>query len=267
MPSQPNRAQSLCLSLLAPPFSLSLSHSFGYSDTFCLYKAFRILSFNPLGVIIVILVEQMKNKLFLCFRPVTIETETQSNDRAFTRRTVANHIIAKVSVINKSPFSSCESPKYSEKVIHDRKRDTKKKSFSGVVKAVLFEVSLRKKARDRKALQLKVGSKSSDSSESDGISKSPNTNSHSFESSSSSCSSLDLSPNKCCDSQLINLSSLNLKKQSINKESGVSSSKAGLLLILIILSFTIFCGRLCAMLFTWLWLYLMSRRRREIAGR
>ncbi|KAI8005966.1 hypothetical protein LOK49_LG07G02349 [Camellia lanceoleosa] len=213
----------------------------------------------------------MKNKLFLCFRPVTIETETQSNDRAFTRSTVANHIVAKVSVINKSPFPSCESSKYSEKVIHDRKRDTKKKSFSGVVKAVLFEVSLRKKARDRKALQLKVGSKSSDSSESDlfsEISKSPNTNSHSFESSSSSCSSLDLSPNnKCCDSQLINLSSLNLKKQSINKESGVSSSKAGLLLILIILSFTIFCGRLCAMLFTWLWLYLMSRRRQEIAGR
>ncbi|CAL5342514.1 unnamed protein product [Camellia sinensis] len=228
------------------------------------------MSFNPLGVIIVILVEQMKNKLFLCFRPVAIETETQSNDRAFTRRTVANQIIAKVSVINKSPFSSCESSKYSEKVIHDRKRDTKKKSFSGVVKAVLFEVSLRKKARDRKALQLKVGSKISDSSESDlfsGISKSPNTNSHSFESSSSSCPSLDLSPNKCCDSQLINLSSLNLKKQSINKESGVSSSKAGLLLILIILSFTIFCGRLRAMLFTWLWLYLMSRRRREIAGR
>ncbi|PSS05775.1 Pituitary-specific positive transcription factor 1 like [Actinidia chinensis var. chinensis] len=187
----------------------------------------------------------MKNKLFLCFRPIGIETETEPNqsvcfdDGVFTCIPVSNHRAEKISDV-KSTVSTVEKSNCSKNEVHS-------KSFSGFVKAIMFEISLKKKARKKQVLQIGTGS---NRSKSDLIpEKSPNTKSQGFKRDSIEYSSTSNSRS----------SPSNQKKQSILN--GSKQSETGLFLILISLAITMFLGRFYAVIFTLLGLYSMSRRR------
>ncbi|GFZ05577.1 hypothetical protein Acr_17g0011490 [Actinidia rufa] len=189
----------------------------------------------------------MKNKLFLCFRPIGIETETEPNqsvcfdDGVFTCIPVSNHRAEKNSAV-KSTVSTVEKSNCSKNEVHG-------KSFSGFVKAIMFEISLKKKARKNQVLQIETGSNRSKSDSIPEKSKSPNTKYQSIKRDSifySSTSNSRSSPS-------------NQKKQSILN--GSKPSETGLFLILISLAITVFLGRFYAVIFTLLGLYSISRRR------
>ncbi|XAR55441.1 hypothetical protein NMG60_11035510 [Bertholletia excelsa] len=209
----------------------------------------------------------MKNKLFLCFRPMAVEPESKPtgnpclDDRVFTCIAVARHRDSSFSLVE-SPVSAAVRTKCSEK------RDPSK-SFSGAVRAVLFEISLKRKYHNRKSQNL-LGSSSSESSRSEGfsdVSKSANVNPDSSSikidsPASISCSSLQ-SPNQKKRSIGLQQRSIGLQKQSKlqsgDKVRSCSSSNAGLLLIFVALAITVFYGRICSILFTSLCLFILCR--------
>ncbi|CAL5336616.1 unnamed protein product [Camellia sinensis] len=214
----------------------------------------------------------MKSKFF-CFRPLGIETESEPNgpdcfgDRAFTCITLPNYKDAKISV-SKSPVLDSENLKSSKISI----KSDSSRLFSRVLKAVLFEISLRKKAGKRKAPQLMLGSESSDSNPSKSPEntdtdlrrikgKSPTTSKNSSDKKSSSKTQSNSSKQrKQRTRDCPELKTQNNVTSTSTSSSSSSSSNSGFLLILIALLTTVFCGRVCAILFTCLFLYFLPRR-------
>jgi len=148
------------------------------------------------------------------------------------------------------------------KLVRGKKR-RRSKSFSGFG---LFEISLKKKSGDKKTIQIVADSRTSGSSKSDApFSDTSKSSAPTLSSSSSSDSSVTpkTSPEETKDVRT-EPCSLHHKKQSIDKGpkrrencliNGRHNSYEGMLLILINLVITVFYGRLCAVLFTCLFLY------------
>ncbi|KAK9266355.1 hypothetical protein L1049_023788 [Liquidambar formosana] len=191
-----------------------------------------------------------RNKLLLCFRPVVMEVDLESDG------TVADKVFTYLAVENKggAKISTMESRDCSPVSDETGRRPTGKRGFSRVVKAILFQTSLSKRARDRKVRQDSCGSKSSN------LSTESNTNSIAFSSAaSSSSSSCPISESNSFRSDCIS------QKQSVDNQlkktfMDWSSFNFGLYLLLITLTVTILWGKLCAILFTSMWLYFLPRR-------
>ncbi|GAB4825040.1 hypothetical protein Ancab_007913 [Ancistrocladus abbreviatus] len=83
-----------------------------------------------------------RNKFFLCFRPIDIESEPVdcSSDR----------VLSYISVADKDDMIKENKNKHKEPTSALDRTPRSRRSFSGVVKAVLFETSLSKRVRERK---------------------------------------------------------------------------------------------------------------------
>ncbi|KAF7141394.1 hypothetical protein RHSIM_Rhsim06G0153900 [Rhododendron simsii] len=221
----------------------------------------------------------MKKKLFLCFQPIAVKIETESvgpdsfDDRiSSVPTTPAKSRSPKTCFLKKSPVSAVERSRFSEKEIPEKKRG-RRKSFSGFA---LFEISLKKKAGDKKASikivedsRIRDSSKRRDALFSDAAPKSspPPTLS------SSSTNSLPTPKTPSEENkdfptepstpliQKKHLIHQGHRKSETKVINGLRNSYEGMLLILINLVITVFYGRLCAVLFTCLFLYSICRLR------
>ncbi|KAJ0053298.1 hypothetical protein Pint_02136 [Pistacia integerrima] len=220
-----------------------------------------------------------RNKFLLCFRPVVdmdlvLETEG-GTDRSRKNQTL-KYIAAENNYSASEDNQSSKISKNSMVIRHPSQR-----TFSKVIKAVLFETILAKRVHDGKNLSqdsFKSSSGRSFSRQRSGDDKSVNransvdtlnfqeikTNQVLFSqlsigSSSSSCStSTSLSEPKRQNQNSNNNSLVKRRKKDYMGSS--SSLNYAIILLLLSLSFTILWGRLCAILFTSIWLYFVPRQ-------
>ncbi|XP_058220187.1 uncharacterized protein LOC131330581 [Rhododendron vialii] len=219
----------------------------------------------------------MKKKLFLCFRPIAVKIETKSvgpdsfDDRiSSTPATPAKSRSPKTCFLKKSPVSAVERSRFSEKEISEKKR-VRSKSFSGFA---LLEISLKKKAGEKKAsIKIVEDSRISDSSKRDALFShaAPKSSPPTLSSSSTNSLPTPKTPsegNK--DFPTEPSTPLTQKKHIIHQGhrksettviNGLRNSYEGMLLILVNLVITVFYGRLCAVLFSCLFLYSICRLR------
>ncbi|KAF8409383.1 hypothetical protein HHK36_005458 [Tetracentron sinense] len=248
-----------------------------------------------------------KDKFLLCFRPVVMEGAIDSDRNVgsgnplFTYIAVAdkgNLMIPAIlsSLPEKTSMVPAGETKVPEGETVDRRRKRKaRKLLSQILKAVVFESSLRKKTRNKKDQQnSSYRSKCNLSAKNDKISDVtdeesvhrkledddrktvPTGSSQSSSSSfSSSCSSSVASTSQISESK--NSRSLSERKKSCRSNSFepkqnnsvqelgqkpkkmVAGYYSGLYLLLISLSVMVFWGRVCAVLCTATWLYFVSR--------
>lgn len=219
----------------------------------------------------------MKKKLFLCFRPIAVKIETESvgpdsfDDQISSAPTTpANSTGPKTCFLKKSPVSAVERSRFSEKEIPKKKKG-RSKSFSGFA---LFEISLKKKAGDKKAsIKIVEDSRISDSSKRDALfsDAAPKSSPPTLSSSSTNSLPTPKTPSEENKDFPTEPSTPLIQKKHIIQQgrrksetkviNGLRNSYEGMLLILINLLITVFYGRLCAVVFTCLFLYSICRLR------
>ncbi|CAK9144607.1 unnamed protein product [Ilex paraguariensis] len=245
-----------------------------------------------------------RNKLFSCFRQVADDdSSVKRNGHGGSDDQVLNYIVIggggnKGSVLVPKVWNSMCEEKSEESLDGDvagaGKRSTKKRlhrSFSRVLKAVLFDTSLAMEIRNRKSRKNLFGIKSNQSSKREKISNSIKEKPTSKQSSDvndllrmdSSSSSLEFSSStitsssfsSSCTSSSITSNSRSFIANSMDIKQGYKqtstitkktrdcghyfSSNIGLCLILVCLLVLIFWGRTCAILCTSTWLFFARR--------
>ncbi|OMO92638.1 hypothetical protein CCACVL1_06795 [Corchorus capsularis] len=225
-----------------------------------------------------------RNKFLLCFRPV-VDVDLMIESKAVSvHRSENQALTAYVGVKNKDDMKpstavlSSVSDAENSIVVH---RPTKK-TFSQVVKAVVFEIVLAKRVRERKAIDQrsyswKHNSKLSKSADKvlsgkgiqDTLSKSESVSSLSSYSSSSS-SSPSSSPNSTQKPERQNLQknddtcrNYQQERELKTKQEGSSRNNNAIYLLLVSLAVTIFWGKICAILFTSIWLYFVPQQQQS----
>ncbi|XP_050384068.1 uncharacterized protein LOC126800704 [Argentina anserina] len=219
-----------------------------------------------------------RSKFLLCFRPVVdmemvVESKGVVVDRPTRRartKPIENTKVERTKVVEvreeeeevevKAPLTKTMSLDRQCSMISSQcskvPRSRHNRTFSRVIKAVVFETILAKKVRDGRAFrQDSFGSKrrgSSLSLESDELMTTPSeTNARQVRvSSSSNPDSAKQSPKNQEDS---------VRKLKKN-EKGSCELHSGIYLLLISLGITVFWGRVLAILFTSIWLYFISWR-------
>ncbi|KAI8551819.1 hypothetical protein RHMOL_Rhmol06G0216200 [Rhododendron molle] len=218
----------------------------------------------------------MKKKLFLCFRPIAVKIETESlgpdsfDDHISSAPTTpAKSRSPKTCFLTKSPVSTVERSRFLEKEIPEKKRG-RSKPFSGFA---LFEISLKKKAGDKKAsVEIVEDSRISDSSKRDApFFDAPRSSPPTLSSSSPNSLPTPETPSEENKDFPTEPSTPLIQKKHIIHQgrrksetkviNGLRNSYEGMLLILINLVITVFYGRLCAVLFSCLFLYSICRLR------
>ncbi|XP_022749078.1 uncharacterized protein LOC111298616 [Durio zibethinus] len=231
-----------------------------------------------------------RNKFLLCFRPVAdMDLMLESNALVVDRS--QNHQALTYVGVNKKEDMK---PSATQSSVSDTKDSIRihrpgKKTFSQVIKAVVFEIVLDRRVRRRKGIDqesysskhnfpLSSRDKLLDSSFDESVNKVSagkgtvcRSNSVSSGSScSSSSSSSSSSPNstlKAKRQQLqnsYNTYSNHQEDEKKTKEEGTdrgSCSNNAIFLLLISLAVTIFCGKFCAILFTSIWLYFFPQQQ------
>ncbi|KAK6241609.1 hypothetical protein SCA6_006998 [Theobroma cacao] len=230
-----------------------------------------------------------RNKFLLCFRPV-VDMDVMLESKAVVVDRSQNQASTYVGVKNKEDIK----PSMTKSSVSDTENSIVilrpgKKTFSQVIKAVVFEIILVKRVLDRKVIH--QGSYSSKHSfplssrdklldaslgksvnkvlagkeNRDTISKSNSASSVSSCSSSSSSSS----PNSTQNQKRQKLqnkntysnhreSEMNPKHEQIDRG---SSSNSAIFLLLASLAVTIFWGKICAIFFTSMWLYFLPHQQ------
>ncbi|KAG5545460.1 hypothetical protein RHGRI_017824 [Rhododendron griersonianum] len=219
----------------------------------------------------------MKKKLFLCFRPIAVKIETESvgpdsfDDHISSAPTTpAKSRSPKTCFLKKSPVSAVKRSRFSDKEIPEKKRG-RSKSFSGFA---LFEISLKKKAGDKKAsVKIVEDSRISDSTKRDALfsDAAPKSSPPTLSSSSTNSLPTPKTPSEENKDFPTEPSTPVIQKKHIIHQgrrksetkviNGLRNSYEGMLLILINLVITVFYGRLCAVLFSCLFLYSIYRLR------
>ncbi|XVF44507.1 hypothetical protein PTKIN_Ptkin02bG0128800 [Pterospermum kingtungense] len=214
-----------------------------------------------------------RNKFLLCFRPVVNMDLMLESKAVVVDRSQKHQALKYDGVKNKEdmkPSTTKSSVSDTEKSITIHR--TGKKRFSQAIKAVVFEIFLAKMVRDRKGND--QGSYSSkhhfpisshpkllDTS----VGKSVNTGlAISRSNSVSSISSTSSSSSAPHPTQLQNTNTNHKQPKRKAKQERTyrsSISNTAILSLFISLALTIFCGKICAILFTSIWLYFLHHQR------
>ncbi|XWS68558.1 hypothetical protein CRYUN_Cryun04dG0100300 [Craigia yunnanensis] len=222
-----------------------------------------------------------RNKFLLCFRPV-VDMDLMPESKAVVADRSQNHqALTYVGVENKEnmkPPTTKSSVSDTEKLITIHR--TGKKTFSQVIKAVVFEILLAKRVRDRKDIDqgsysskhnfpLSSHDKLLDTRVDESVNKVLAISKSSSVSSISCSSSSYSSPNSTQKPKRQQLQNSNTYRNHQEREMNpkqermyrVSSSNSATLLLLISLAVTIFWGKICAILFTSIWLYFLPHQQ------
>ncbi|KAF5746016.1 hypothetical protein HS088_TW06G00181 [Tripterygium wilfordii] len=192
-----------------------------------------------------------KNKFLPCFRPVVVDHVDLVLE--------SKGAVEKDSMIKSSTLEG----KKSENPMTVR---PPKRKLSRAIKAVVFEMILAKRARDRRVSrenlrQSKQVSSSTNITVSDNDDASKNRvfdSPREIKSNSGSSSSWSFDSSS---SLSISKSELKIDVSKDRKSSYSITLNSGIYLLLLSLTLTILWGKLCAILFTTIWLYLLPRRR------
>ncbi|XP_021289213.1 uncharacterized protein LOC110420278 [Herrania umbratica] len=227
-----------------------------------------------------------RNKFLLCFRPV-VDMDVMLESKAVVVDRSQNQASTYVGVKNREDFK----PSMTKSSVSDTENSIVihrpgKKTFSQVIKAVVFEIILVKRVLDRKVIH--QGSYSSkhnfplscrDKLLDESLGKSVNkalackeiqdtiSKSNSV-SSVSSCSSSS-SPNSTQNQKRQKLQNKNTYSNHREREMNPkdeqidrgSSSNSAIPLLLVSLAVTIFWGKICAIFFTSIWLYFLPHQQ------
>ncbi|KAJ4847889.1 hypothetical protein Tsubulata_011620, partial [Turnera subulata] len=215
-----------------------------------------------------------RNKFLLCFRPVAdmeqlvLESKGGGVGRSLKKMEMKRSLSTPCLSHN-----SCSSTSTSPQNLLGLHRDhSPKRTFSRVMKAVLFETVLSKRVRDRKALcqdSKHSASPTKDDDQKKGIISpihAQEIESNSMRLSSPSLSSSGPSPNNLRKA----LSYQELRGMMMKPTPKNKADRSGLYMFLICLTLTIFGGKLCAILLTSFCLYFLPHRREKnhnISGR
>ncbi|KAA3482695.1 CDK5 and ABL1 enzyme substrate 2-like [Gossypium australe] len=201
-----------------------------------------------------------RNKFLLCFRPVVdmdlmldpkaVVVGPSQNRRALTYLTVKN----KADILKPSTPQSSSSDTENSIMVHR----PGKKRFSHVIKAVVFEILLAKRVKDRKDIPLSSHGKLLDASADESVNKVS-----AAEGVQGTVSKPNSVPNSTQKTSKHQEPEMKPKQEGIQKScsSSSSSSSNAIFMLVISLAVTIFWGKICAILLTSIWLYFLPHHQ------
>ncbi|KAB2042386.1 hypothetical protein ES319_D02G212700v1 [Gossypium barbadense] len=203
-----------------------------------------------------------RNKFLLCFRPVVdmdlmldpkaVVVDPSQNRRALTYLTVKN----KADIMKPSATQSSSSSSVSDTENSIMVHRPGKKRFSHVIKAVVFEILLAKRVKDRKGIPLSSHGKLLDTSADESVNKVP-----AAEGVQSTVSKPNSVPNSTQKTSKHQEPEMKPKQEGIQKSCSSSSSSNAIFMLVISLAVTIFWGKICAILLTSIWLYFLPHHQ------
>ncbi|KAL4272534.1 hypothetical protein GQ457_13G006500 [Hibiscus cannabinus] len=195
-----------------------------------------------------------RNKLLLCFRPVVdmdLMLESKAAAAVVNRPRNPYHALRYVDV----GVETNEDSKLSSTTPNSDTRNSimiRKKAFSQVIKAVLFETILAKRVRDRKNIDDSENRVSPCSSFSSAAAATPILMQESGEENQQSA---------CNDPKLDEEGEM--KREQEGNDEGCSCSNNGIYFLVTCLAMTIFWGKLWAIIFSSTWLYFLVKLLRQ----
>nr|XP_017239416.1 PREDICTED: uncharacterized protein LOC108212200 [Daucus carota subsp. sativus] len=240
LPNKSRRKPALPAPSYSSPRNINKTkHRITSLDHHALYSLFSVSSVFPTTM-------KKKNKLLLCFRPLTHDPPPRDSDSVL----LSNH--------KNTETSKLKSDQEALRVTQRRSRslNASSRNLCGDLKSVLVEASLHQQKQPSvkgNAARLMLRSKSHH--DSINLSKSLG----SIEDNCVSLSSSAIPETERRTSSPLSQSKT-LAKSQIHADANARSLNSGLFVFLMSLWATIFCGRICAILFTLIFVYCMPRR-------